>query len=850
MKLKIGCLLLLALMFFSFALPTFSVHAHKDLSPEVAARFPATISGFDVLLKGSGALPADAVPALRGFNLRPIVSWLALAAAAAGAALLFIGKRGMKHGAIALFVTSLALSLTHVFHMQHLASALILDLMLEPQFGIWVPVVAALVMALLALISTKGDEPLPVSANAWRSLSGALCLLSALCLFLPFMRVSAPDGLTGDPADAPYLQRSLSGVQLALGGEPMLSDIAAEHGAFQRVSDGTISELLPISDDATNILGAFQVRQNNSAPDLSLLGVALLLLIAGALQFIPSVDRWFPACLAALGAVLMAVGLPGVESVGKEDFFLGATRQLSYLGFGWTTLAPSLMALLAVGGAASAVLDVRYADSPYFINTIPEKRRLRLPAAARASLARFTIAAPAFTVSYTLPGKAKTQATAEISGWQALLFQKPDNVLHPVTARGKTVYAETAESPEATAAAVESSVSQALTLNSVLTWLALLLCVGALILLLRKADKRAVISLFLLSAAMRLAAWLSVSAQLPRAIATIGNSAMYYVTFPLLIFAAFFGNFAHLAELPKKYKLFLMMLPFLAAVFLFSYLPLYGWSYAFYNYKFGLPMDQQEFVGFKWFTELVTNPGQRANIGRVMANTFAMSGLNILTSWMPMVFAILLNEVSRTRFKKFVQIFTTLPNFISWALVFSFAMTMFAMDTGIYSKFMLATGAISKPVAWLNSGEHIWLKMWGWSTWKGLGWGAIMYLAAIAGIDQELYEAARVDGAGRWKQMRYITLPGLLPTFFVLLLLSISNIINNGMDQYLVFQNSMNKNTIEVLDLYVYNITIASTSSSMYSFGTAIGILKTLFSVTLLFTANFASKKLRGESIV
>ena len=125
-----------------------------------------------------------------------------------------------------------------------------------------------------------------------------------------------------------------------------------------------------------------------------------------------------------------------------------------------------------------------------------------------------------------------------------------------------------------------------------------------------------------------------------------------------------------------------------------------------------------------------------------------------------------------------------------------------------------------------------------------------MYLAAISGIDQELYEAARVDGAGRWKQMRYITLPGLLPTFFVLLLLSISNIINNGMDQYLVFQNPMNKSTIEVLDLYVYNITIASTSSSMYSFGTAIGILKTLFSVTLLFAANFASKKLRGESIV
>ncbi|MCR4876722.1 MAG: ABC transporter permease subunit [Clostridiales bacterium] len=306
----------------------------------------------------------------------------------------------------------------------------------------------------------------------------------------------------------------------------------------------------------------------------------------------------------------------------------------------------------------------------------------------------------------------------------------------------------------------------------------------------------------------------------------------------------------HHEELPKKYKLFLMMLPFLVAVLLFSYLPLYGWSYAFYNYKFGQPLSDQEFVGFKWFTEMWTNQANRENILRVLKNTFGMSGLNLVTSFLPMVFAIFLNEVANTRFKKFVQIFTTLPNFISWALVFSFAMCLFAMDTGIWSKFMLGIGAIKEPVVWLNSSEHIWLKMWGWSTWKGLGWGAIMYLAAISGIDQELYEAARVDGANRWHQMRYITLPGLLPTFFVLLMLSISNILNNGMEQYLVFQNPMNKATIEVLDLYVYNITIASRGTTLYAFATAIGILKTLVSVTLLFTANFVSKKLRGESIV
>jgi putative aldouronate transport system permease protein len=339
---------------------------------------------------------------------------------------------------------------------------------------------------------------------------------------------------------------------------------------------------------------------------------------------------------------------------------------------------------------------------------------------------------------------------------------------------------------------------------------------------------------------------------LPKEVAVGSGTLWLYLSMLVLVFAAFFTNFVELDELPKKYKLFLMMLPFLVAVFLFSYLPLYGWSYAFYNYKFGVSMDQQEFVGLKWFTEMFTNEANRVNIFRVLKNTFGMSGLNLLTSWLPMVFAIFLNEITQTRFKKFVQIFTTLPNFISWALVFSFAMCLFAMDTGIFSKFMEAIGAVPKDshIVWLNSSEHIWLKMWGWNTWKGLGWGAIMYLAAIAGIDQELYEAAQVDGANRWHKMRYITLPGLLPTFFVLLMLSISNILNNGMDQYLVFQNPMNRQTIEVLDLYVYNITIASGGTALYSYATAIGILKTLVSVTLLFTANFLSKKLRGESIM
>ncbi len=293
-------------------------------------------------------------------------------------------------------------------------------------------------------------------------------------------------------------------------------------------------------------------------------------------------------------------------------------------------------------------------------------------------------------------------------------------------------------------------------------------------------------------------------------------------------------------------KLFLLILPFLILCFLFSYLPLHGWIYALYDYRAPLKLSQCEFVGLKWFKTLFNNPTQVAQLITVMKNTFAMSLLGIATSFLPVLFAIFLNEIQSKKFRNVVQTLTTLPNFISWTLVYSVAFCLFS-TTGMFNTVLQNLGLIAEPLKILDSSEHVWLQMILWSTWKGLGWGAIMYLAAIAGIDQEMYDAAKVDGAGRWQIIKNITIPSILPTYFVMLMLSIANFLNNGMDQYYVFQNSFNKEHIQVLDLYVYNIGMTGGSLSL---ATAIGILKSLVSVTLLVIVNFASKKTRGVSMI
>ncbi|GAB3813052.1 ABC transporter permease subunit [Tessaracoccus terricola] len=296
----------------------------------------------------------------------------------------------------------------------------------------------------------------------------------------------------------------------------------------------------------------------------------------------------------------------------------------------------------------------------------------------------------------------------------------------------------------------------------------------------------------------------------------------------------------------QSFLLFLCIVPFLVLVFLFSYFPLYGWIYALFDYRPALGLGGSEFVGLQWFQMLVGSETQLRQILQVMANTLGMSFLGIATSILPLAFAVFLNEVRAQWFRNLVQTLTTLPNFISWVLVYMIAFALFT-TSGLVNTVLLDAGMITAPLKFLDTDSHIWLTMVAWSVWKGLGWGAIIYLASISGIDPSMYESARIDGAGRFQTMWYITVPQLMPTYLVLLMLSIANILNNGMEQYYVFQNAFNKTYIQVLDLYVYNIGITGNSLSL---ATAISMLKSIISVALLLTVNAIAKRVRGESLV
>lgn len=193
-----------------------------------------------------------------------------------------------------------------------------------------------------------------------------------------------------------------------------------------------------------------------------------------------------------------------------------------------------------------------------------------------------------------------------------------------------------------------------------------------------------------------------------------------------------------------------------------------------------------------------------------------------------------------------MQTCTSIPNFISWVLVYSIVFMLLSSEDSALNIILKNLGLITESVNPLGNVDHAWAMQVAIGVWKSLGYNAIIYLSAITSIDQELYQAAEVDGANNWQKILHITVPGLLPTFFVLLMLAISNMLSNGFEQFWLLGNGMTWDKLEVFDTYVYRLGIKNME---YSLATAMGMFKSIVSILLLTFANWSSKKLRGESI-
>lgn len=277
----------------------------------------------------------------------------------------------------------------------------------------------------------------------------------------------------------------------------------------------------------------------------------------------------------------------------------------------------------------------------------------------------------------------------------------------------------------------------------------------------------------------------------------------------------------------------------------FSYVPLLGWSISFFRYYPGIPLNKLEFMGLKNFQLFFSNKDQ---VLLVLRNTFVLSGLILVTLPLPAVFAIFLNEIRGKWFKKTVQTFSTIPYFISYVLIYLAFVTLFSPSDGMINTLLVQKLHILKnPLNVLNNDKIAWTVQTLTYLFKNLGYSAILYLSAIAGIDTQLYEAAEVDGAGRFQKIWNITVPGLIPTFVVLLVLGLGNVLSGaGFEQYYVFGNAMVLDKLEVIDTYTYKMGMVQGN---YSFGTAMSMMKSVLSVGLLLISNFIVKRVRGNSI-
>ncbi|QJC53622.1 sugar ABC transporter permease [Paenibacillus albicereus] len=275
---------------------------------------------------------------------------------------------------------------------------------------------------------------------------------------------------------------------------------------------------------------------------------------------------------------------------------------------------------------------------------------------------------------------------------------------------------------------------------------------------------------------------------------------------------------------------------------IFNYIPMYGIIIAFKEFDIIFPVSQAPWVGLDHFKEFLGDE----DVWNVVRNTLGISLIKLVIGFpLPIIFALLLNEVRSVLFKKSIQTITYLPHFLSWVILGGILTTWLA-DVGIINKVLMALNVIDSPITYLADPKYFWTIIIASDIWKELGWSAIIYLAAISSVSPELFEAATIDGAGRFQKIWNITLPSIMGTITILFILAVSGVLNSNFDQILVLRNSLNESASNVIDVYVYQTGLAD---GRYSYATAVGLLKSVIALALLLGANTLTKKMNGTSL-
>ncbi|WP_026923880.1 ABC transporter permease [Glycomyces arizonensis] len=298
----------------------------------------------------------------------------------------------------------------------------------------------------------------------------------------------------------------------------------------------------------------------------------------------------------------------------------------------------------------------------------------------------------------------------------------------------------------------------------------------------------------------------------------------------------------HLWSRMVRYRwLFFLMLPGILYFVLFRFWPMYGARIAFKNYIPFLGIEGSEWVGLEHFQEFMSNP----DFPRLLENTLIIAALSLFIAFpITIVVALLLNELRLQILKRTVQTLVYIPHFLSWTVVVSLTALLFAIGTGpLWTFFNGLFGSDTNMLAdpgWFR--PLILMQM----IWKDTGWGTIIFLAALAGVDQGQYEAAVIDGAGRWRRVWHITLPSIRPTIVVMLILQTGQLLNTGFEQIYLMSNALNRNVADVFDTYVY---FAGIEQGSYSYATAVGLFKALVGLVLIFGTNWLAKRFNQQGI-